>query len=353
MGVPAIKATRESIRYGFAVGKVRVLETKVFTQSTYERLLDAADFAEQRRILSDTVYGRYLEGAETSSDVERGLDQALDDFYAFLDESNLPDAVVRFFREPHDFANLKGALKAELLGIPADGLLVGLGTIPVEDFAGPLEDLPAPFGPLAERVLSAAQERGAVAKETSSRQGRAPSSEPAEGALKHVDSLVDAGMFVELARLGRESKSTFLRDLASLQVDIANLKALLRARLAGVPAKDALEAVLEGGNLPAATLADLYETPLSDIGARLAALPFLSAIPASEFADISQLDVVADNLVVEHLRRARLVPFGAEPVIAYVMGREAEVRAVRTLLLGRLAGISTEVLRARLRNLYV
>jgi len=76
-------------------------------------------------------------------------------------------------------------------------------------------------------------------------------------------------------------------------------------------------------------------------------------LPPEFFADVSRLDVLADNIVVEYLRRARMVPIGAEPVIAYVMGREAEVRAVRTVLLGRLAGLPTELVRTRLRNLYV
>jgi V/A-type H+-transporting ATPase subunit C len=53
------------------------------------------------------------------------------------------------------------------------------------------------------------------------------------------------------------------------------------------------------------------------------------------------------------VRRVRVVPFGPEPVIAYVMAREAEVVAVRTLLIGRLAGLDRDALRRRLRDLTV
>lgn len=349
MGVPGPGAVRESIRYGFAVGKVRVLETRVFGLATYERLLDAADFQEQLRILSDTIYGRYLDGAQSALDVERGLDRALDEFYRFLDEAHLPDSVVGFFRERYDFANLKGALKARLLSTPADDLLVDLGTIPIEDFSGPLEELPKPFGALAERVSEAAH---ASLEEAS--QGPAGSQgEAAEGSVQIVDAEVDRAMFAELAHLARESGSGFLEELIKLQIDIANVKSLLRARLADVPADEALPMTVEGGSVSVAELTRLYELPIAEAGARLAALPTLSGIPAAELADLARLDVIADNVVVGYLRRARAVSVGAEPVIAYVMGREAEVRAVRTLLIGRLAGLPTEVLRSRLRNLYV
>ena len=44
-------STRDALRYGFAVGKVRVLTTRVFGKATYERLIDAPDFAEQPKVI--------------------------------------------------------------------------------------------------------------------------------------------------------------------------------------------------------------------------------------------------------------------------------------------------------------
>jgi vacuolar-type H+-ATPase subunit C/Vma6 len=43
---------------------------------------------------------------------------------------------------------------------------------------------------------------------------------------------------------------------------------------------------------------------------------------------------------------------GSEPVIGYVMARQAEVTMVRTLLIGRMSGVPSEVLRRRLRVRY-
>jgi V/A-type H+-transporting ATPase subunit C len=351
--VPALKATRDSIRYGFAVGKVRVLETRIFGQSTYERLLDAADVAEQFRILSDTVYGRYLDHAASTSDVERGLDRALDDFYLFLDEAHLPAEVVRFFRERYDFANLKGALKAHALATGSEGLLADLGTIPVEDFRGHLDELPEPFGSLAEHLMERMRVGGSAPAQGDSGSSAATGEGSSGSRVSEIDAEVDRAMFAELGRLARESGSSFLEELVELQVDIANVKSLLRARIAGKDAEHALGLLIKGGSVRPKEFEYAYRLSPPEAAQYLSALRAFRGIPASELVDIARLDVLADNVVVAHLRRARAVSLGAEPVIAYVMGREAEVRAVRMLLVGRLAGLPRELLRARLRDLYV
>ncbi len=338
MPVLGIRAARESIRYGFAVGRVRVLETRVFGLATYERLLDAPTFAEQLRILSDTVYGSYLEGVETPAEVEIRLDEALEDFYAFLGESNLPDPVVRYFRVRHDFANLKAALKAEILGVSLQEMLTPSGTIAAEEFMRSLQDLPDPLGAVAGEVLAdrADEDRGEASTERD---------------LLLVDTAVDRAMFSELTDLAAKSRSAFLRGMSTLMVDIANVKTLLRARVADMPAPRARSLLFEGGSISVKELARLYALSPVEAGIRLSAVPSLRGIPLEELEDMSRLDVLADNVVVSYLRMARVVPVGPEPVIAYVMAREAEVRAVRTLLLGRLAGLPSEDLRRRLREM--
>lgn len=355
MGTMGYKVARDSIRYGFAVGKVRVLETRIFGRATLERLLDAPTFEEQRRILSDTVYGRYFEGVQTADGVERALSAALDDFYRFLDEASLPESVTYFFRVRHDFANFKAALKARLLGVSAEGMFVDVGSIPVEAYLRPLDELPAPFGPLAEELLERLDAESGARAASPTPDGLTAASKPApvEPDLAAADAAVDRAMFAELAGAAKRSRSGFLAALVSLEVDIANVRTLVRARVAGASAADVAALALEGGSIHPAQLADLYALPPLEAGLRLASLPALRGISATDLADMGRLDVLADNVIVAYLRKARMVAVGPEPVIAYVMGREAEVVAVRTLLIGRLSGLSTDVLRRRMRDLYV
>ncbi len=338
MRIPVVTAVRQATRYGFAVGKVRVLETRILGRSSYERLLDAETFEEQRRILSDTLYGRYLEGVSTTEGVERALAEALDGFYLFLDEAALPPSVTRFFRIRYDFANLKAALKAKRFGVPLTGMLEDLGTIDAEAFSGSLSDLPKPFGSLATEMLETGD-------------GANGAEDVAIGA--DLDSAVDRAMFAELLEVAHASRSTFLKGLAALSVDIANAKTVLRARLAAMPVASVEGLLIEGGTLRVPKLLAAYQMQVPELLAMLGANANLASVGVSDASDLRRLDVVADNIVVNYLRTARAVSIGPEPVIAYVLAREAEIVALRTVLLGKLTHIDPAVVRERLRDLYV
>ena len=351
MSVPLYRAVRDSVRYGYAVGRVRVLQTRIFGAGTYERLVDAPDFAEQRKILSDSVYGRYLEGAESADGVEAALQSAMEGFYGFLDVAGLPGPVVRFFRVRHDYANLRAVLKARALGAPLDEMLVPFGTVTPEVAAGPTEGLPAFLRSVAVAVAQATTPAGATEREDDD--ARAEVLGDATSTVGLIDGVVEAALFADLRRTARAARSPFLRGLARLLIDVANAKTVLRARRRGLP-PDALNGVLQaGGSFDEAWLEELYAAPIEDLAAALAAVPGLRGVITEDLLDPSALDVSTDNLVVKYLKRARVAATGPDPVIAYVFAREAEVVAVRMLLIGKLAGLDEAALRRRLRDRYV
>jgi len=325
--VTETRLTRDALRYGFAVGKVRVLETRMLDRAAYERLLDAPTFAEQRRLLAETPYGRYLESANTPEEVERGLDEALDSFYGYIDEAALPHEVRTFLQARYDYTNLKAALKAKLLDAPLDGLLVSHGTVPVDAFRGELKDLPEPLRELA----------GELADET-------------ESAV--IDARVDAAMFERLASLAKKAGSDFLMRVARLMVDMGNVKIMVRGAYAGLPEKQIAALLTPGGTIPVGELSMLCDVHPSDLGGVLKRFSACTHLGATDLSDPAQLDIAVDAVLIGALRDGRRGPTGPEPVIAYVLARENEVSALRTLLLGRLTGIPHETLRTRIRVSY-
>jgi len=93
-----VSMIRDSLRYGHAVGRVRVRETRLLSQSHLERLLDAATFSDQLRILSDTPYGGHLDGVSSIEGLQAAMDrmrsQSHDDL---LGRSGLPEPITKFF----------------------------------------------------------------------------------------------------------------------------------------------------------------------------------------------------------------------------------------------------------------
>lgn len=317
----------DSTQYGFAVGRVMVLRTRLLRRAAFERLLDAPTFADQRRVLSETHFGRFVEHVTTAADVERAIDESLRDLYEeFLERAGLPETVVAYFRAPYDFAALKGALKARALGAKVERGPVTLGSLPPEAFGDPAS-LPEPLGETARSLLAAGGELGAEA----------------------IDSAVDRVMFARLSELARESRVDYLSRLAVREIDVANAKVLLRSAIAGRSPEDAARMLIAGGEWNAAGAVELVRRP-EELAEAVAVARVLPAAAPAELLDLERLDPLADATVARLAREAARMSAGPEPVIGYVLARRAEAVTVRSLLIGRLAGLPREVVASRLRE---
>jgi V/A-type H+/Na+-transporting ATPase subunit C len=317
----------DPIRYGFAVGRVMVLRARLLGRAAYERLLDAPTLADQKRVLSETHFGRFLESAVTATEVERGVDESMRDLYAqFLDHADLPEPVVAYFRAPYDFGALKGALKSRVLGAPAEPAAVRLGALPAEAFDEP-ETLPAPYAAVALEVLRAAQPPNAEA----------------------IDAAVDRAMFAELGRLARASRVPFLVRLAASEADVANVKVLLRVAIARRTPAAARAMLVPGGTWDADRAAESVVRP-EELAEAVAVARVLPAAGSAELLDLARIDLLADAAIARLAREAARGPIGPEPVLAYVLARRAEAVTVRSVLVGRLAGLPRDVVAGRLRE---
>jgi V/A-type H+-transporting ATPase subunit C len=303
-----------------------VLRTRLLGHAAYERLLDAPTFADQLRVLSETHFGRFVEHAATAADVERAVDESLRDLYEeFLERAGLPEPVVAYFRTPYDFSALKGALKAKALGVVAERGPAGLGALPPEAFDAPTT-LPEPLGETARSLLSS------------------------EGLdVEAVDTAVDRVMFARLLHLAKESKVDYLVTLATREIDVANAKVLLRTAIAGRSPEDAARMLISGGNWNAGGLISLVRRP-EELAAAIAKARVLGVSGPAELLDLERIDPLADSAIARLAREAARMPIGPEPVLGYVLARRAEAVTVRSLLVGRLAGLPRETIASRLRE---
>ncbi|MDY0087706.1 MAG: V-type ATPase subunit [Coriobacteriia bacterium] len=328
-----LRVIADPLRYGFAVGRVRALESGLLTATTYERLMDARDFDLQRRVLADTVYGPYLEDVQNPDDIEGALNDSFVDLYEdFLEHANLPEPMVSYFRTRHDFENLKAKLKAEALHIPAEPLMTPLGSVPVEAFSGPSERLPSSVRAAEARI------RAALADEDGNL--------PADA----VEAAVDREMFAHLSKIAAASRSEFVQHLAALEADAGNTRAFVRCRTRGVPVAVLETALVPGGAIAPSKFVELYRLSFAEGVAQLATLAPLRGIDPEALADPARLDVAIDALVAREARNRRLTSIGPDPVVSYVLSRRAELTALRTIIIGTFAHVPVERLRERVRD---
>lgn len=65
------------------------------------------------------------------------------------------------------------------------------------------------------------------------------------------------------------------------------------------------------------------------------------------------MERAADDELMEVAREAKMVSFGAEILVGYLIAREYEVKNLRILLAGKSVGLTTDALRERMRLSYV
>ena len=56
---------------------------------------------------------------------------------------------------------------------------------------------------------------------------------------------------------------------------------------------------------------------------------------------------------MEYIKKAKLLCFGFEPILAFLIGKEYELQAVRIILSGKINGVPVEIIKERLRDMYV
>ena len=307
--------------------RVRAMETRLLTRERLERMLDARDDGEALKVLAECGYGEL--NAADSAGLERSLSAARESLFREL-EAALPDGrMLDIFRVKYDYHNAKVLVKAAATGQEAGRLLLHGGRYDPEQ--------PEQWGDFFRKAVEDAR----VCLE----QTKDP---------QQVDLLLDKACFAEMGLLAKECGSDFLQGYVCLAVDAANLRSRVRCARLEKDYDFLKQVLMEGGSVSVDALLRECEVgepfrvgPLSE-AARLAdelAKPGAGALTAFERE--------CDNALMAYQDKARRTPFGEEVVAGYLFAREAELTAIRTVMAGRMAGLSGDVIRQRLRKSYL
>jgi V/A-type H+-transporting ATPase subunit C len=331
----------DPIVYGYATGRVKVLETKLFTKPRVERLVQADDLAEQLNILAETDYGEFFEDVRTAEDIEEALNKYLAKIYDFLDEVCKKAVIIKFFRLKYDYHNLKVLLKTKYLGKDAERIWSYLGLLNVEEAKeyiqeGAPENLPEPYSSDVKQAMEGFEEK----KDS-----------------QEIDIALDRGLYQEWYKIAQSLRNQFLIDFVKIAIDLANLRTFLRAKNLGRKSEFIVRALFDNGSIEKEILISLYLRPLNDLVSELSNTfygPILSTvIKEKDKIDLELLDKAADNFLLGYAKKAKLVAVGPEPLVGYILAKENEVSAIRIILTEKLNGLPTQVIEERVRELYV
>ena len=330
-GVPLTKH-RKDTDYLFLAGRVRALERRLLTAAKLEQLLQAADVAACSQLLSELGYEPIRDEASLQESLKQQRQAVFADIARFMPEPALLDV----FRLKYDYHNIKTLLKDAENG---QRLLMDAGCIPATDMerqyaeSGEWQFLPG-------EMADAARDAAAVLAET--------------GNAQRSDCILDRAYFAQLRKLAAESRCGYLQDYIRAMIDAANLRSLVRAARLHADPGFLRQVLFDGGSVSPDTIvthagsgpASLYR-----------ATAFRTAAEAGEEAvkggSLTAFEKACDNAVLSTAGKARGIPFGVEVVLGYLAAKEAEWTAVRIIMSGRMAGMTADAIRERLRDQYV
>lgn len=323
---------RKDTDYLMITARIRAMENRLLTRERLDRMIDARDDSEARKVLAECGYREDVS-------LDEALRQARAQVFYDLEHAVPDPRLVGIFQIKYDYHNAKAIVKAEAVGADPERLLLAGGRYDPRELLERWrreERLPG-----AQEFVRAMEQAKAVL---------ADSRDP-----QQADLLLDRACYEEMGRLARELDSPFLQGYVRLSVDAANLRAAVRIHRMGKEGEFLRQALLPGGNVPPQTVAAARQEALDEVFASgpLAEAARMGSKLLQAGGTLTEFERECDNAVTAYLADARRVPFGEEPVIGYLYAREQELTAVRSVFAGRAAGLDGETIRSRLRNTYV
>ena len=249
---------------------------------------------------------------------------------------------LEFLQFPADYHNAKTILKAEALEISPEPYLMGGGRVEPAELAVMVKERNFLFAPvrLRDAILETFE---AYAK----------SKDPQE-----IDILLDRACYGEMLDAAKAEANDFVVGYVKLLMDILNVQTFVRVKQVGKPVAFLEKVFLEGGNIDLGTLKELYSEGYALIGEKLDLYGFGEVIgrgaeEAAEKGSFALMEKLCDDLKIKYMQGAKYVLAGIEPIAAFYIAKEMELKNLRMVLTGKLVGIPEETLKERLREAYV
>lgn len=329
--------------YVFASSRVRGAEKNLLTREKAEKMADSRSVAEALKILADLGYGAEEDKeAAAEENIDGLLAKELRKAYDLI-LSIAPDKKELYpFLYPYDYHNLKVILKAEFTDQEAGPYLMEIGTLDPRTLSVMVRERSflAMSSIMREAVLSAVE----VFSRTKDPQ--------------IIDFILDKACYAEMLLSAQQSGNRYLTDYVRLSIDAVNLKTFARLREMKRPWDFFSKVYLPGGRIPEKLFTGSWDEGWEGIAEKL--LPYglmeaasLGGTALRETGRFTVLEKLCDDCIMNFAKEAKYVSFGVEPLAAYLIAREGEIRLARIVLAGLSQGLTREQIGERMRKTYV
>ncbi len=320
--------------YEYAVGRISQLSTKMLDAAKLRRIYEAGSVQEAMALLLETGYGGSLTPEQIATEeVDYIIREQLQISRKIVWEVTPAPELTSLFLLEVAGHNLKTLLKARQLGVEAPDVLIDGGAFPLEQLkecvaSANYDSLPEAYRNTMNRI-EADLARGTDSLKLSAEIDRAM--------FRHIKNVLD-----------KKNDHSFVRDYFALQADFQNARSVIRARLLNWDVDKLQLMLLEGGEIDFNVFVEGMDTPLEQLGAKFNRGKYGRLISQSveEYVttgDVSVLKRKMETAQMNVLRSVKWDMFSLGPIIGYLMGREAEAKALRVIFGAKRGGFDYEL----------
>ena len=320
--------------YEYAVGRISQLSTKMLDAAKLRRIYEAGSFQEALMLLLETGYGGSLNPDHVATEeIDYIIREQLQISRKLVWEVTPAPELTSLFLLEVDGHNLKTLLKARLLGVEAPDVLIDGGSFPLDQLkecvaTSNYEALPEEYRNTMNKI------EAELARGTDSLKF---SAEIDSAMFRHIKSVLD-----------KKNDHSFVREYFTLMADFQNARSVVRARLLNWDVDKLRLMLLEGGEIDLNVFVEGMNTPLEQLGAKFnrgrnGKLISQSIEEYVSTGDATVLKPKMETALMNVLRKVKWDMFSLGPIIGYLMGREAEAKALRVIFGAKRSGFECEL----------
>lgn len=318
--------------YAYAVARVRANELTLLSAADMEQLIAAEDYKQVLRRLSDNGWGDVEGLTDYSQYLEQYRQKTWNLLVEIMDDVHELDMLII----KNDMQNLKAALKCIFSHNDPENLYISPTVFETEAIVKAVEE--RMFESLPECMIDVAKEAYDILAHT--------------GNGQLADVILDMRTLELIKSYGEKSRNEMLAKLAEYICVTTNIKTAYRCANTG-KSKDFIESsicecdTLDKRSLVAATLEG--ESALLDY---LSKTQYSNAVEKLKIST-SAFEKWSDDLIMQLILPAKHKAFGLDPMAAYYLAKDAEIKTVRIILSAKLNHLPADIIRERVRALYV
>jgi len=325
----------EDWRYAFATAKVRSLETLMLSRATFLDMANADSLKSAVDLLGAGDYAM-LSQAAGFGEIEQMLIAKRAEVRNLFIGLMIDEGLVELLRARHDFANMRLAIRRVVTERPIGLDYSDFGSVPAEEFEEIFaEENYTRFPYYLQEAVEAAV-LGYYANKD----------------IRQIDYAIDR--FEARYRINKavDLGSEFLLSLFRMQIDLTNIRTMLRLKLADSVEKNLF---LPGGFVEVGRFIHGLDIGYEALAALFYATPYYDVVEGGvSYLVAEQSFLRLERLCEEEehktgfLRSTRPLAAGPQPVIAYFLMKENEIRSVRMVLTCKNNGLDTKLILDRL-----